>query len=112
MNQIIQWSKGNPGALTFLMSMMQPNNMIFALTIIQKLEEAESIRGTNLYVLWSDLCGRDMSKVELSDRPRTTKDKEYTIFKKTEYEDSIEYWFYNDRDQPACIYPDEIIQCN
>ena len=31
---------------------------------IQKLEEAKSIRGTNLYALWSDLCGKDMAKVE------------------------------------------------
>ncbi len=64
MNQIIQWSQGNPGAMTFLMSIMQPENIVKGITIIQKLEEAKSIRGTNLYVLWSDLCGRDMQKVE------------------------------------------------
>lgn len=64
MNQIIQWSQGNPGAMTFLMSIMQPENVVKGITIIQKLEEAKSIRGTNLYVLWSDLCDRDMAKVE------------------------------------------------
>lgn len=64
MNQIIEWSQGNPGALTFLMSIIQPDNLVKALTIIPKLEEAKSIRGTNLYVLWSDLCQRDISKVE------------------------------------------------
>lgn len=64
MKQIIQWSQGNQGALTFLMSIMQPENAVKGITIIQKLEEAKSIRGTNLYVLWADLCGRDMSKVE------------------------------------------------
>jgi hypothetical protein len=63
MNKIIQWSQGNPGALTFLMLLQQPfNTQVF--TIMLKLESAKSIRGTNLYVLWSDLCGRDMDKVE------------------------------------------------
>lgn len=49
----------------------------------------------------------DLFKV-ISDRSRTTKDKPYRIFKKIEDESKIEYWFYNDRDQPSCIYPDEI----
>ena len=64
MNQIIQWSEGNPGALTFLMSITHPENAIKGILIIQKLEDAKSIRGTNLYVLWSDLCDKDISKVE------------------------------------------------
>ena len=64
MNQIIQWSQGNPGAMAFLMSIMQPENVVKRLIIFQKLEEAKSIRGTNLYVLWSDLCNRDIAKVE------------------------------------------------
>jgi len=63
MNQIIEWSKGNPGALTFLMNIMQPENAVKGITIIQKLQEAKSIRGTNLYILWSDLCNRDIDKV-------------------------------------------------
>ena len=64
MNQILQWSQGNPGAMAFLMSFLQPENSLKGLTIIPKLEEAQSIRGTNLYVLWSDLCNKDLSKVE------------------------------------------------
>jgi len=62
--QIISWSQNNPGAATFLMSIMQLENVTSGSAIITKLEEAKSIRGTNLYVLWSDLCGRDMTKVE------------------------------------------------
>ena len=64
MKQIIQWSQGNPGALMFLMTLIEPENFVMSLSILQKLEEAESIRGTNLYVLWSDLCGKDISMVE------------------------------------------------
>ena len=64
MQQIIEWSKGNPGAMTFLMSLFEGENAIKGITIVQKLEEAKSIRGTNLYVLWSDLCQKDISKVE------------------------------------------------
>jgi hypothetical protein len=62
--QIIQWSKSNPGATAFLMQIMSPENMEKGITITKKLEEAKSIRGTNLYVLWSDLCEKDISKVE------------------------------------------------
>jgi hypothetical protein len=64
MQQIIEWSQGNPGAMMFLVSFMKPENAIKGLTIIGKLEEAKSIRGTNLYVLWSDLCDKDLDKVE------------------------------------------------
>jgi len=64
MKQIIEWSKGNPGALTFLMSLLEPETLVAGTHIILTLEKAKSIRGTNLYVLWSDLCNRDISKVE------------------------------------------------
>jgi hypothetical protein len=61
MNQIIQWSKGNPGAMTFLMELVKSEVGIF---VFQRLELMPSIRGTNLYVLWSDLCDKDLYKVE------------------------------------------------
>lgn len=66
MKQIIEWSDGNPGALVFLMSIMQwcETNAGGAITIIMKLEKATSIRGTNLYVLYSDLAGKDLEEVE------------------------------------------------
>ena len=62
MNQIISWSKGNPGAMAFLLSLTQPENAGFGIIIISKLNELP-IRGTDLYVLWSDLCGKDLVKV-------------------------------------------------
>ncbi len=38
MNQIIEWSEGNPGAAMFLMQFTQPENAIFGISIIPKLE--------------------------------------------------------------------------
>jgi hypothetical protein len=64
MEQILEWSKGNPGAMMFLMMFLEPENFVKGITILSKLEEAKSIRGTNLYVLWSDLCNKDLDKVE------------------------------------------------
>lgn len=59
MKQILGWSKGNPGALVFLMGLMSDENLMHALSIVLKLEECESIRGTNAYVLFNDLANKD-----------------------------------------------------
>jgi hypothetical protein len=64
MKQIIEWSKGNPGALQFLMLLLKPENTAIAIPILLTLEKLKSIRGTNIYVLWSDLCDQDLNKVE------------------------------------------------
>jgi hypothetical protein len=64
MKQIIEWAKGNPGALVFLMEFLKPENAVLGIVIISKLDQLKSIRGTNLYVLWSDLCNKDLNKVE------------------------------------------------
>jgi hypothetical protein len=63
MEQILKWSDGNPGAMMFLMTLVQAENFVYSLGIISTLEKATTIRGTNLYVLYSDLCNKDMSKV-------------------------------------------------
>jgi hypothetical protein len=65
MTNIIEWSKGNPGAMVFLMEFLKPENAVLGIKILSKLENAKSIRGTNLYVLWSDLCNKDLSEVAL-----------------------------------------------
>lgn len=52
-------SKGNPGALDFLIQLMQPTVPLITVAKIEK----SGIVGTDLYVLYSDLCGRDMQKV-------------------------------------------------
>lgn len=62
--QIIKWSQGNPGATAFLKEIMETKNALQTSQMFLKLEEAKSIRGTNLYVLWSDLCQKDLEKVE------------------------------------------------
>ena len=60
---ILSYAQGNPGALEFLVKLINPKNMDYLIPITFKLEECKTIRGTNLYVLWNDLCSRDISKV-------------------------------------------------
>lgn len=59
----ISWAKGNPGALNFLTTMVHPSNAMMSSSILQKIQSISSLRGTNLYVLWSDLGDKDMKKV-------------------------------------------------
>lgn len=62
--EISAWIQGNFGALNFLTALIElPDEN--GQRILNKLNECESIRGTNLWVLYSDLCEKDMNKVEL-----------------------------------------------
>ncbi|WP_185226131.1 hypothetical protein [Chryseobacterium indologenes] len=65
MNKIIEWAAGNPGALNFLMTvyMSQNTSLAQASIINNALENYTTLRGTNIYILYSDLCGRNMDKV-------------------------------------------------
>jgi hypothetical protein len=63
MEEIIKYAKGNPGALNFLLELFSPYSLEYALPIIIKIEEIPTLRGSNLYVLWSHLCNKDLSKV-------------------------------------------------
>lgn len=65
MNELIEWSEGNPGALTFLAEVFLNPNSDFrrAAIISHKINACPTLRGTNLYVLYSDLCDRDLTKV-------------------------------------------------
>ena len=63
MNELIEFGGGNPGAYRFLVELSAPINAPLKAGIIAKLNEARSIRGTNLYVLYSDLCDRSVVKV-------------------------------------------------
>ena len=58
-----KYCKNNPGAMTFMMELIKPGTLeLNKVAIINnKLERLESIRGTNLYVLWSDLANQDYS---------------------------------------------------
>lgn len=64
-NTIVEYSAGNPGAMSFLMkTFADPEaDLVNALIVDNKLKKCPSIRGTNLYVLWSDLCNQDITKV-------------------------------------------------
>lgn len=65
METIIKWSQGNPGAMQFLLELYSdPSALTRAIAVERKLSQCTSIRGTNLYVLYSDLCNRDLDVVE------------------------------------------------
>ena len=56
-------SQGNPGALTFLVELFKTENIIYSITIMEKIDKIKSLRGTNLYVLYSDLCNKNIELV-------------------------------------------------
>jgi len=55
-------ANGNPGAITFLMEVLA-SDTITGSTIIAKIDKT-NIKGTDLYVMWSDLCNKDINKVK------------------------------------------------
>jgi hypothetical protein len=60
---IMKYANGNPGAMQFLMDLFSDENIQYSIPIAIKMEEIPSLKGTNLYVLWSDLCNKDIEKV-------------------------------------------------
>ena len=66
-------SEGNPGALTALMECMQdegktdPDDFMGALGTVLSLDTV-GIYGTDIYVLWSDICNRNTIKLIASIR--------------------------------------------
>lgn len=54
---------GNPGAITFLLDIVKILNKDDACMVYDKIIQSESLRGTNIYILWNDLAERDMKKV-------------------------------------------------
>lgn len=54
---ILQLAKGNPGALSCLLGMrnLNPFQGLVILDVVENL----NIVGSDLYVLWSDLCNKD-----------------------------------------------------
>lgn len=59
---IFKYSGGNPGALTFLMKLIevQEQNFFVDFMTIDNMELYED----KLYMLWNDSCNRDMNKVK------------------------------------------------
>tara|TARA_R110001599_G_scaffold311022_1_gene518271 strand:- start:249 stop:542 length:294 start_codon:yes stop_codon:yes gene_type:complete len=63
MKDIIEMSEGNPGALTCLLGIMKfedQEDLVNGIKIITKLKTL-NIKGTDIYVLWSDLSNKDYS---------------------------------------------------
>ena len=60
-DSIFNWGQGNPGAISFLAQLTDVEDFI----IITKLEIATSIRGTNIWTLYSDICDKDIDKVRV-----------------------------------------------
>lgn len=63
MATMVNYSQGNPGALAFLVDLVKHPNSYASAQILETIKEYESLRGTNLYVLYSDLCNKDIEKV-------------------------------------------------
>ena len=55
-------AQGNPGALQGVMEMLQGDPKL-TISISLRLKECPTIVGTNFYVLYSDLCGKDIEKM-------------------------------------------------
>jgi hypothetical protein len=60
---LVSLSDGNPGAATFMVEFLKPDNFINSISILTKIERCPTIRGSNLYILWNDLAERDFNKV-------------------------------------------------
>ena len=60
MDQVMKLANGNPGAATCVMGLLMGpiENSVAGLTILPKIEEY-GIVGTDLYVLFSDICNKD-----------------------------------------------------
>lgn len=56
MNKIIEFAGGNPGALNVLIAAQQQGEAI-SKPIFEALDRIPTLRGTNIYILQSDLCG-------------------------------------------------------
>lgn len=63
---IVKLSEGNPGAVNALCSLIKESKSIFpylnAFEYINELDKL-GIYGTDIYVMWSDICKRDIAKM-------------------------------------------------
>lgn len=67
MSAIVKMSDGNPGAMNVLMQLLQPNNIdpdnvMGGMGVILTLDSI-GIYGSDIYVLNSDLCERNLAKM-------------------------------------------------
>jgi len=64
LQQAMKLSDGNPGAAMFIMELLNFDSPMLQLRVLKTLEDIKTLRGTNLCVLYSDLAGKDLRKVE------------------------------------------------
>ena len=66
MDIILKMSDGNPGALNAIMQILEPNNIDPDNSLggfgVVLLLDTYGIYGTDIYVLYSDICGKDLAK--------------------------------------------------
>lgn len=68
MDVIVKMSEGNPGAMTALMEILNkgaeidPDDFMGGLGAVLSLD-SDGIYGTDIYVLWSDICDRNTAKM-------------------------------------------------
>lgn len=60
---LIDYANGNPGAMTFLIGLMK-EPLILSYEVIDKITRCK-IKGTNLWVLFSDLGNKDYTNVQM-----------------------------------------------
>lgn len=62
MDVLVEFSEGNPGALTVLMELLQhyKDDPEFLITLM--FLDNNEIYGSKLYMLWNDCCNRDINK--------------------------------------------------
>jgi len=65
-DEVMEMAQGNPGALQCIMDILNNDidTSVAGLTILPKIKKLD-IRGTDLYVFWSDLCNKDYQKMAL-----------------------------------------------
>lgn len=63
--ELIEWSNGNLGGLSFLLMLNKQDDTIIQDIIYQKLKKCTEIRDWKLWVLFNDLCERDIYNVAM-----------------------------------------------
>lgn len=78
---VSQLAQGNPGAMAFTMELLTNGDDAsrdMAITALKRMD-AIGIRGSKLYMLWNDCCGRDSEKAVIEMLNRSTQDLTYAL---------------------------------
>lgn len=81
MEFVSQLAQGNPGAMAFTMELLANGDDAsrdMAITALKRMD-AIGIRGSKLYMLWNDCCGRDNEKAVIEMLNRSTQELTYAL---------------------------------